>query len=63
MLETEWRQVATPEWRKVLQEAIRRGEKRREEYARWILKDVLEDPEYREGAEAPPQAGQMSLFS
>lgn len=47
IMHEEWRRVAIPAWRKVLQEAIRRGEKKREEYARWMLKDVLRDPEYR----------------
>lgn len=62
MLAGEWRRLAIPEWRRVLQEAIRRGEKRRQEYARWMLREVLQDPEYREGAEVPSQPGQLSLF-
>ena len=36
-----WIEFTTPAWRKVLNESIEQGDKDREKYARWILKDVL----------------------
>jgi hypothetical protein len=39
---TRWVEFAIPAWRKVLKESIEAGDKRREQYARHILKDVLE---------------------
>ena len=47
----EWRRISTPEWRLILQVSIDRGERRREKYARWMLREVLLDPEYEEPAE------------
>ena len=42
----EWRRVSIPEWRRILQESHRQGDSHREEYARWMLKEILLDPEY-----------------
>jgi hypothetical protein len=44
----EWRRISIPEWRSILQESIVKGDARREEYARWMLRDILLDHEYRE---------------
>ena len=44
----EWRRVSIPEWRRILQESIDKEDTRREEYARWMLRDILLDPEYQE---------------
>ena len=44
----EWRRVSLPEWRRILQESIGSGNTRREEYARWMLREILLDPEYEE---------------
>lgn len=46
----EWRRVSRPQWRNVLRESIAKGDKEREEYARWMLTEVLIDPERRDGA-------------
>lgn len=43
--------ISGPEWRIILQESIERPNRKREEYARWMLRDVLLDPEY--GKEIP----------
>ncbi|MFC1968145.1 winged helix-turn-helix transcriptional regulator [Chloroflexota bacterium] len=43
----EWRKISLPKWRRILQESIEAKDKKREEYARWMLCEVLEDPEYR----------------
>lgn len=40
-----WRKVAIPEWRRILKEAIERKQAHRENYARWVLRDILLDPE------------------
>lgn len=48
----EWRRVSRPQWRGILQESLARGDKEREEYARWMLAEVLLDPLY----EDPPEA-------
>ncbi len=45
----EWRKVSLPEWRRILQVAIETNNTKREEYARWMLHEILEDPECREG--------------
>lgn len=37
-----WKEFAVPGWRRALREAVESGNKRREKYARWILKEVLE---------------------
>ncbi len=44
----EWRRSSIPKWQDALNEAIRNGDKAREDYARWMLKDVLLDPDYLE---------------
>jgi hypothetical protein len=44
----EWRRISLPEWRRILQESIKGKNKDREEYARWMLKEVLEDSDYQE---------------
>ena len=44
----EWRRVSIPEWRRILAETLDDGDKKREEYARWMLRDILLDPEYQE---------------
>lgn len=42
----EWRRVSIPEWRTILEESIEQGDTRREKYARWMLRDVLLDPDH-----------------
>ena len=44
----EWRRVSMPVWRRILCKSIERDDRKREEYARWMLREVLLDPEYRE---------------
>jgi hypothetical protein len=44
----EWRRVSLPEWRKILQESIESNNINREQYARWMLREVLQDSEYVE---------------
>lgn len=44
----EWRRVTIPDWRRILQESIAQGDAKREAYARWMLREVLLDAEYRE---------------
>ena len=44
----EWRRVSTPQWRIILNESMAQDDTKREEYARWMLRDVLLDPEYRD---------------
>ena len=44
----EWRRMSIPEWRCILNESQQQGDRTREEYARWMLREVLLDPEYRE---------------
>ena len=44
----EWRRVSTPEWRRVLIQSINDGDTKREEYARWMLRDILLDSDYQE---------------
>ena len=44
----EWRRTSIPEWRRILQESIEQGDARRAEYARWMLRDILLDPQYLE---------------
>ncbi|MFC2027128.1 hypothetical protein ACFLU3_00425 [Chloroflexota bacterium] len=47
MLE-EWRRISLPAWRRILSESIESNDVNREEYARWMLHEVLEDEEYTE---------------
>ena len=44
----EWRKTSIPNWRKILQESINTNDIKREEYALWMLREMLEDPEYLE---------------
>ena len=44
----EWRRISLPAWRRILLESIEGNDSKREEYARWMLSEVLEDEEYRE---------------
>jgi hypothetical protein len=44
----EWRKTSIPNWRRILQGSIDTKNVSREEYARWMLKEMLEDPEYLE---------------
>ena len=44
----EWRRVSIPEWRAILSTSAEQGDRKREEYARWMLSEVLLDPEYDE---------------
>lgn len=37
----EWRRVSLPQWRCILKESIEQQDKKREEYARWMLSEVL----------------------
>ncbi len=47
-LEEEWVRINIPCWRRILRESIEGNDKRRELYARQMLREVLEDPEYKE---------------
>jgi len=44
----EWRRISIPQWQIVLQDSVSTGDKRREDYARWMLRDILLDPGYEE---------------
>ena len=44
----EWRRISIPEWQDILKHSAANGNERREEYARWMLRDILLDPEYEE---------------
>ena len=44
----QWRGVSIPSWRGILVESRESGDQGREEYARWMLRDILKDPEYAE---------------
>jgi hypothetical protein len=44
----EFRRVCIPEWREILRNSIAMGDRRREHYARWMLKEILLDPDYQE---------------
>ena len=44
----EWRRLSIPEWRRILGESIEDEDRKREEYARWMLREILLDPEYDE---------------
>ena len=43
-----WRRTSLPEWRENLSESVKSGDKSNEEYARWMLREILLDPQYRE---------------
>jgi len=42
----EWRRASIPQWRRILLEAIEQGDVDREKYSRWMLQEVLSDPQY-----------------
>ena len=44
----EWRRVSIPQWKHILSESISKNDKHREEYARWMLQDILLDPDYED---------------
>ena len=46
----EWRKLSIPEWRQILEESKQSNESRRADYARWMLREILLDPEYEEPA-------------
>ncbi|MFQ6030920.1 MAG: hypothetical protein ACE5Q6_25935 [Dehalococcoidia bacterium] len=46
----EWRRVSIPEWRRILKVSLDSGDSRREGYARWMLREILLDPDYVEEA-------------
>ena len=41
-----WRRMSRPEWRENLRQSLDSGDKEMEEYSRWMLLDILLDPEY-----------------
>ena len=43
----EWRRISIPEWRRILQKSTEKGDIQREEYSRWMLREILLDPEYK----------------
>lgn len=47
----EWRRASIPQWRDILAKARAQHDAPREEYARWMLRDILLDPEYEESVE------------
>lgn len=47
----EWRRVSIPEWQRILRESVDSGDSRREEYARWMLREILLDPDCEESQE------------
>ena len=44
----EWRRMSKPRWRQILAESTAEGDIHREKYARWMLWEVLLDPEYED---------------
>ena len=44
----EWRRVSIPDWQMILRESKDRGDTGGEDYARWMLREVLLDPDYDE---------------
>ena len=44
----EWRRVSIPKWQGILDESIHNTDRQREEYARWMLREVLLDPYYEQ---------------
>jgi hypothetical protein len=47
-LDEEWRRINLPCWRRILRESIEQKDTRRAIYARRMLREVLEDPDYKE---------------
>lgn len=45
---SEWIKISTPEWRGKLEESIKAGDSFKEKFARYMLKDILNDPEYKD---------------
>ena len=43
----EWRRISIPDWRRILLESMDKKDSKREEYARWMLSEILLDPEYQ----------------
>lgn len=43
-----WRRLSIPEWRERLDQSIESGDLIQEEYARWMLREILLDPQYTE---------------
>ena len=43
-----WRRMSLPEWRRNLTKSMESSDKSKEEYARWMLREILLDPQYRE---------------
>jgi hypothetical protein len=37
-----WRKISIPQWQRILRESIRDKDQKREAYAKWLLKEVLE---------------------
>ena len=44
----EWRRVSIPQWQQTLKVSIADGDKHREDYAIWMLHDILLDPDFEE---------------
>ncbi len=44
----EWRRVSIPKWQEILQISIEDEDRDREQYARWMLHEILLDPDYEE---------------
>jgi hypothetical protein len=42
----EWRRVSIHEWRHILAESLEKGDAKRANYARWMLREVLVDSQY-----------------
>ena len=42
----EWRKSCIPEWRVKLKEHVTRGDREGERDARWMLREILLDPDY-----------------
>ena len=45
----EWRRVSIPDWRHILSVSVGQGDTHRADYARWMLKEILLDPDYEDG--------------
>ncbi|MDY6835258.1 MAG: hypothetical protein SVY53_10710 [Chloroflexota bacterium] len=47
----EWRKSSIPSWKRILAESRAQGDKKREEYALWMLQEVLKADEIQEECE------------
>ncbi len=47
----EWRRISIPDWRRILHESIDKGDHERADYARWMLREMLNDEEYAKEAD------------